>query len=119
MVNTKSVSYNRRAARKRKNRRIFKLSAVISFILIGVSFIGLSKSYAGTEPIDGGYDKVFLSEVVRADYNIYDIAAKNLPEGEDSASDIEDYMAEVARINHIYDLESIDAGNHIIVPSYR
>ena len=110
------------AAKKRSlNRKIIKFSFVMSVMLIFSSFFGLAKSYAGTESVLSGYKKVFVSAEIKQGHDIYDIAYENLPEsisGEEELY-INEYLAEVVRINHVYNLSELDAGNHIIVPSYR
>ena len=93
----------------------------MSLMLTGSCIFGLVKSYAGTESGLNGYKKIFISEEIKTGHNIYDIASENLPEdiADDNTAYMDAYLSEVVRINHIYDLSGLDAGNHIIVPSYR
>ncbi len=91
-------------------------------MLLSSSVFGLVKSYAGTGEGLNGYKKVFISAEIKNGHDIYDIARENLPDkafSEKDSSYMDAYISEVTRINHIYDLSKLDAGNHIIVPSYR
>ena len=112
-----------RDARNRKlNVRLIKFAFVMFVMLLSSSVFGLVKSYAGTGAGLNGYKKVFISAEIKNGHDIYDIARENLPDkafSEKDSSYMDAYISEVTRINHIYDLSKLDAGNHIIVPSYR
>ena len=90
-------------------------------MLCGSGIFGLVNSYAGTGSVNSELTKVFISEEIRLGHDIYDIARENLPGGtkESNEDALKAYLAEVMKINHIYELEELDAGNHIIVPSYK
>ena len=106
--------------KRRLNRRLIKFAFVMSVMLIFSSIFGLAKSYAGTESGLSKYKKVFISTEIKTDHDIYAIARENLPGNISDKEDryIEAYLSEVVKINHIYNLSELDAGNHIIVPSY-
>ena len=93
----------------------------LAIMLCGSGIFGLVNSYAGTSSVNSELTKVFISEEIRLGHDIYDIARENLPGGTEESNEgaLKAYLAEVMKINHIYELEELDAGNHIIVPSYK
>ena len=90
-------------------------------MLTASSIFGLVNSYAGTGSDLRGYNKIFISAEIKRGHDIYDIAHENLPKEmeENEENYIDQYLSEVIRINHVYNLSDLDAGEHIIVPSYR
>ncbi len=119
MINSKTsrVQLRKREEIKRKrrfNRRMVKLSVVVTVCFLLSLMFGLVSSYAGSKaeakPVTHKY---FTSTYISADRGIDAIAAEY---GLTSYSEIESFKKEVRSINHIADLDSISAGTHIIVP---
>ena len=106
---------------RRVNISFIRCFIGLAIMLCGSSIFGLVNSYAGTSSVNSELTKVFISEEIRLGHDIYDIARENLPGGTEESNEgaLKAYLAEVMKINHIYELEELDAGNHIIVPSYK
>lgn len=118
--NTKVLSarelqnYRRKLERQREIRRKFLLLLITAFLIIGFAFcFRVMTTYASTGKENPDY-KYYSSIVVKSGDSLWSIAKEYAGTYYNS---LEDYISEVAGINHLKD-DQIRAGQYLIVPYY-
>ena len=123
-MNGTYTNYNRDMIRKRKNlrmKRIQELKQKIAFLVLSIILIlivslifGTIRTNATTQETAIRQYKYFTSYTVKYHDTLWEIAPAYMDGHYDS---IEDYIAEVERMNHI-DADKIKAGTTIMLPYY-
>jgi len=108
-------SRNNRIRRNRQLRRRMTLGAVTVFLALLLSLtMGASLSSAQEENKQISY-KYFKSIMIESGDTLTDIANMYLDEHYDS---VQEYIDEVASINHLHNTDKIISGRYLIVPYY-
>ena len=107
-----------RAEMRRKKehyRRIFKF--IVAFILIMTIAVGVLsvRSFAGSKAFLEDRAKYYKSIEIEKGDTLNSIAATYIS---DEYCSKNEYISEVVKINHLTDIDNINAGSHLIIPYY-
>lgn len=98
------------------NRFLSGLMAGLVFMLISFTCGSMIKGIAASAQTEQTDYKYFKSVRISAGDTLYSIADSYY--SQDYYDDMEEYLKEVCRTNHIDDRNSLVAGDHIIMPYY-
>lgn len=117
-------SYNRETARQKRNLRRKQLQCLkrklffvtVSFAFIFMLCIAFGTFLSNAKPANEQEEyKYFTRHIVGADETLWEIALEYADEHYD---DIQAYMEEVQFMNHLHDINDIQAGSELLLPYY-
>ncbi|MBO4373493.1 MAG: LysM peptidoglycan-binding domain-containing protein [Lachnospiraceae bacterium] len=117
MKNTGSRVLRRAKLRRQRaiRRRVFMFAAVFAVITLIVTASISTRSFADEKTPAGGRSKYYRSIEIKKGDTLYSIAASYISS---EYSGTGEYIDEVVRLNSLDDINSIHAGDHLIVPYF-